>query len=281
MDLTSELSATWRRLVELFTRGPAVVLTGAGVSTDSGVPGYRDETGAWTGAAPMQYSDFANSPEARQRYWARSFAGFSRMTNATPNPAHIAIAQLERAGRVSLLITQNVDGLHEHAGSQQVLNLHGVLSRIVCIQCGHSLARRALQARLSELNPEWIATDGVFRPDGDVELGDYDYQRFVVADCPNCAGPLKPDVVFFGERVPPERHTAANAAIAEAGLLLVAGSSLMVNSGYRLIRTAEQHGTPIVVINRGQTRADAVAALKLHGNAGALLTELVARLSTS
>lgn len=278
MNQPSDPTELWRRLTAHFARGPVVVLTGAGVSTDSGVPGYRDETGAWMGAAPMQFQDFERSPEARQRYWARSFAGFARMAGATPNPAHLALASLERAGHVRLLVTQNVDGLHQRAGSRQVLDLHGALSRVVCIQCAHSMTRRALQARLSELNPEWSATDGLIRPDGDVELGDYDYHRFVIAECPQCAGPLKPDVVFFGERVPPERHAQANAAIAEAALLLVVGSSLMVNSGYRLVRTAEQHDVPIVVINRGQTRADAVAELKLEGNAGALLSELVARL---
>lgn len=275
-----EPRALWQQLATYFARGPAVVLTGAGVSTDSGVPGYRDETGAWMGAAPMQFRDFTASPEARKRYWARSFAGFGRMAGATPNRAHTALADLEHAGHLQLLVTQNVDGLHQRAGSQRVLDLHGVLSRVVCIQCAHTMTRRALQARLSELNPEWVAGDGLIRPDGDFELGDYDYRRFVMADCPMCAGPLKPDVVFFGERVPPERHARANAAITEAGLLLIVGSSLMVNSGYRLVRTAEQCGVPIVVFNRGQTRADASAALKFEGNAGVLLSELAQQLST-
>lgn len=281
MTQSIESADLWHQLTTLFERGPAVVLTGAGVSTDSGVPGYRDEAGAWMGAAPMQFRDFAASLEARQRYWARSFAGFSRMADAMPNAAHTALAALERAGHLRLLVTQNVDGLHQRAGSERVLDLHGLLSRVVCIHCAHEMTRRALQARLAELNPQWIATDGLIRPDGDAELGDYDYRRFVIADCPTCGGPLKPDVVFFGERVPPERHAMANAAIAEAAVLLVVGSSLMVNSGYRLVRTAEQHATPVVVLNRGITRADATAILKLEGNAGVLLGELVARLATT
>lgn len=262
----------------LFARGPAVVLTGAGVSTDSGVPGYRDEAGAWLGATPMQFGDFEGSSEARQRYWARSFAGYSRMASAAPNRAHTALRELERRAHVLLLVTQNVDGLHERAGSTRVLELHGSLSRVVCTHCNHQTTRRELQTRLTELNPGWKATPGALRPDGDLELGTYDYATFNVAGCPECGGVLKPDVVFFGERVPVERHLQANAAIAEAALLLVVGSSLMVNSGFRLVRTAEQHNVPIVVFNRGKTRADGAATLKLDGNAGELLETLLMRL---
>lgn len=269
----------WSRLTQLFGRGPAVVLTGAGVSTDSGVPGYRDETGAWLGATPMQFRDFEGSPEARQRYWARSFKGFSRMTYAEPNRAHLALAELERAGHVSLLVTQNVDDLHRRAGSERLLDLHGRLSRVVCLSCGQSSSRSALQDRLASINHDWKAGNGVIRPDGDVELEHSAYQRFEVADCEHCGGTLKPDVVFFGERVPVERHAQSNLAIETAGLLLVVGSSLMVNSGFRLIRTAERAGVPIAVLNRGTTRADTTAAVKLEGNAGALLTELAAALT--
>ena len=270
--------APWPHLTALFARGPGVVLTGAGVSTDSGVPGYRNEAGAWMGAAPMQYRDFVRSVEARQRYWARSFAGFGRIADAQPNSAHTALADLERLGHVHLLVTQNVDGLHQRAGSDRVLDLHGRLSEVVCLNCGSTLTRRALQAQLTELNPGWRSGSGVARPDGDVELGDQDYTKFAVADCARCGGILKPDVVFFGERVPPDRHARANAAIAEAAVLLVVGSSLMVNSGYRLVRTAQQRGVPVVVFNRGTTRADASATLKVDGNAGTLLGQLVEQL---
>lgn len=271
-------STPWPQLLELFARGPAVVLTGAGVSTDSGVPGYRDEHGTWLGAAPMQFQDFERSPAARQRYWARSFVGFARMAHATPNPAHLALAKLERTGRVSLLVTQNVDDLHRRAGSERVLDLHGRLSRVVCLQCGASITRSALQDRLASLNHDWYAGNGSLRPDGDVELERPAYQTFEVADCEQCGGALKPDVVFFGERVPVERHAQCNAAIESSGLLLVVGTSLVVNSGFRLIRTAERCGVPIAVLNRGTTRADAAATVKLDGNAGALLSRLAAAL---
>lgn len=268
----------WSQLTQLFARGPAVVLTGAGVSTDSGVPGYRDETGAWLGAAPMQFRDFESSPEARQRYWARSFKGFTRMAHAVPNRAHLALAKLERARRISLLVTQNVDDLHRRAGSERVLDLHGRLSRVVCLSCGAALSRSTLQQRLAVLNRDWKAGNGVLRPDGDVELEHSEYQRFQVVDCDHCGGILKPDVVFFGERVPVERHAQCNDAIESAGLLLVVGTSLMVNSGFRLLRTAERCGVPVAVLNRGTTRADAAAAVKLEGNAGSLLGELTGAL---
>ncbi len=271
----------WQLLADLFTRGPAVVLTGAGVSTDSGVPGYRDETGTWLGAAPMQFADFTRSPLARQRYWARSYAGFSRISRAQPNPAHVAIARLEQANHVALLVTQNVDTLHQRAGSKRVLDLHGRLDQVMCLSCGHQLSRVSLQQSLKDLNPMWDLSGGEIRPDGDVELGQVDYSRFTVPGCANCGGVLKPDVVFFGERVPPERHQLANAAIAQAGLLLVVGSSLVVNSGFRLIRTATQSQVPVVILNRGVTRADATATLKLEGNAGELLQQLLVQLAVA
>lgn len=269
------------QLVELFARGPAVVLTGAGVSTDSGVPGYRDETGRWLGGAPMQFQEFAGSATARRRYWARSFAGYSRIENAKPNRAHVALAKLEQANRVALVVTQNVDGLHQRAGANRVLDLHGRLDRIVCLGCGRQTDRGTHQQLLRDLNPNWSLTDGAMRPDGDSELGDADYSAFEVPDCTKCGGMLKPDVVFFGERVPLPRHAQSNAAIERAGLLIVVGSSLMVNSGYRQVRTAERAGVPIVVFNRGLTRADASAALKLDGGAGELLQRLLQLLTTA
>lgn len=275
-------SDTWLELERLFRRGPAVVLTGAGVSTDSGVPCYRDENGNWMGSAPMQFTSFTRSPLARQRYWARSYIGFGRIMHAEPNAAHHALAQLERSGRVTLLVTQNVDALHQRAGSERVLDLHGRLDQVVCLTCAHRISRHAHQRALEELNRgqwSWVHHPDQARPDGDVELGATNYETFVVPECSQCGGVLKPDVVFFGERVPPERHARANEAISGAALLLVAGSSLTVNSGYRLVRTALQHQVPVVLLNRGVTRADASATLKLEGNTGTLLQELVARVA--
>jgi NAD-dependent SIR2 family protein deacetylase len=266
--------AQWEQVLPLFRRGKIVVLTGAGVSTDSGVPGYRDETGAWKGAAPIQFDEFVNSLAARQRYWARSHVGFARMGSAEPNRAHLALHALEEAGHIELLVTQNVDGLHQRAGSQNVLDLHGRLSRVVCMSCGYMAARSWLQQVLDELNVGWRPDVGSSRPDGDADVAMADVSHFQVADCPSCRGVLKPDVVFFGERVPPERHVRANTAIERANALLVVGSSLVVNSGYRLIRTAQGGDVPIIVVNRGVTRADPSAVLKLEGNASELLDAL-------
>lgn len=273
---------TWLELMRLLERGPAVVLTGAGVSTDSGVPCYRDENGNWKGSAPMQFTTFTRSPLARQKYWARSYVGFGRIMHAQPNAAHHALAHLERSGRLKLLVTQNVDTLHQRAGSEQVLDLHGRLDQVVCLTCGSRISRHAHQRALEELNDgrwTWQHNADEARPDGDVELGARNYEDFAVPACSQCGGVLKPDVVFFGERVPPERHARANAEISSASLLLVAGSSLTVNSGYRLVRTALQHRVPVVLLNRGVTRADDSATLKLEGNAGELLQELVARVA--
>lgn len=261
-------------MLPLLNAGPVVVLTGAGVSTDSGVPGYRDETGAWMGAAPMQFSEFMASREARQRYWARSYIGFARMGHAEPNLAHVALERLERAGFVRLLVTQNVDGLHQRAGSRAVLDLHGRLSQVLCMSCGQVVTRRWVQAALDEINVGWRPDVGTLRPDGDADVVHHDVTHFAIVDCPTCGGVLKPDVVFFGERVPPERHARANEEIERATALLVVGSSLVVNSGFRLVRRAQHAAVPVVVVNRGVTRADACAYSKIEGNAGELLAEL-------
>jgi NAD-dependent SIR2 family protein deacetylase len=277
-EVSASLTQQWRPVLPYFQRGPVVVLTGAGVSTDSGVPGYRDENGAWMGASPMQFADFMASKAARQRYWARSHVGFARMGNAQPNSAHHALQRLEQAGHVRLLVTQNVDGLHQRAGSRAVLDLHGRLSQVVCTSCGQMWARQWLQETLDERNARWRPSIGALRPDGDAEVEAYDVSAFQLVDCPRCEGILKPDVVFFGERVPAERHARANAAIEQASLLIVVGSSLMVNSGFRLVRTALHANVPTVVANRGVTRADNTALLKLEGNVGALLQGLCAEL---
>jgi NAD-dependent SIR2 family protein deacetylase len=262
-------------LAELLASGDVVVLTGAGVSTDSGIADYRDEQGNWKQSPPMQFREFKGSEQARRRYWARSMVGWQRMASAQPNRAHRALAEMERRGLLRLLITQNVDGLHAAAGSQLVVDLHGRLDRVICLDCRQLSPRNELQARLIADNPAFLAglTDqGVQRADGDVELT-ADYSTFRIASCTACGGVLKPDVVFFGENVPIERVQIAMAALEGARALLIAGSSLMVFSGFRFARAAARLGVPIVVVNRGKTRADELSMLRLDGNAGELLEQ--------
>jgi NAD-dependent SIR2 family protein deacetylase len=246
---------------------PLVVLTGAGLSTDSGIPDYRGP-GA-PARMPMTYGEFVSGPAAQQRYWARSHVGWSRMTVAEPNAGHRALAAIDP----ELLITQNVDGLHEAAGSRRVVALHGRISQVVCLSCRTISDRADLQHRLEELNPGWAQrhADVAVRPDGDVDLEDT--AGFVVPPCEVCGGVLKPDVVFFGENVPRERVARCMAAVDElaesgpdraAGALLVAGSSLAVMSGLRFVRRAAKAGTPIVIVNRGATRGDALATYRIE-----------------
>jgi NAD-dependent SIR2 family protein deacetylase len=263
-------------LGQLLAAGEVVVLTGAGVSTDSGIPAYRDEEGKWKQSAPMQFRDFVGSAAARQRYWARSMVGWGKMAGAKPNRAHAALAELERRGALRLLITQNVDGLHSAAGSERVVDLHGRLDRVICLQCRRLSARRELQARLEADNPDYVGQGFVQRADGDVELS-VDYGAFRVAACSACDGVLKPDVVFFGENVPAPRVQESMAALEGARALLIAGSSLMVFSGFRFARAAARLAVPIVVVNRGKTRADELSALRLAGNVGELLEGALSR----
>lgn len=257
-------------LGELLQRGEVVALTGAGVSTDSGIPAYRDEEGRWKQSAPMQFRDFVGSELARQRYWARSMVGWQRMAQAAPNDAHHALAELERRGLLRLLITQNVDGLHSAAGSENVVDLHGRLDRVICLGCQNITPRAELQARLVAENPEFLGQSFVARADGDVELA-VDYGRFRLIACAECSGVLKPDVVFFGENVPAPRVQLAMTALEGARALLVAGTSLMVFSGFRFARAAARLGVPIAVVNQGRTRADDLSALRVAGNVGELL----------
>lgn len=259
-------------LGELLRAGDVVVLTGAGVSTDSGIPAYRDEEGQWKQSPPMQFRDFTGSQLSRQRYWARSMVGWQRMAQASPNAAHHALAEWERRGALRLLITQNVDGLHSAAGSERVIDLHGRLDRVVCLGCRALTARAELQARLVEKNPEFLGQSFVARADGDVELS-VDYERFELEACTACSGVLKPDVVFFGENVPAPRVETAMAALNGARALVIAGSSLMVFSGFRFARAASRLGVPVVVVNRGKTRADELSALRVDGNVGDVLSE--------
>lgn len=271
---TSEGSKAGEAL-DLLACRPLVVLTGAGLSTDSGIPDYRGPGSP--ARAPMTYQEFVSGPEPQQRYWARSHLGWSRMRRAEPNAGHRACAALDPL----LLITQNVDGLHEAAGSRRLIALHGRIADVVCLMCRRQSPRSALQARLGALNPGWAErhADVEVRPDGDVDLDDT--SGFVVPPCEECGGVLKPDVVFFGENVPKPRvqrcYDAVDALAPTGGVLLVAGSSLTVMSGFRFVRHAVKAGTPVVIVNRGRTRGDDLATYKLDVGCSELLGELATR----
>lgn len=240
---------------------PVMVLTGAGVSTGSGIPDYRDHSGAWKRPAPMQLSEFVGSELGRQRYWARSLVGWRTVERAQPNAAHHALASLERRGQIQGLVTQNVDGLHQQAGSQQVVDLHGRLDRVECLDCGRVMPRQQHQMALEAANPHWSTSvhySGV-APDGDADLHTADYAQFKVPACSACGGLLKPAVVFFGENVPVERVNIVREVLGQSGALLVVGSSLMVWSGYRFVRAAAAAGKPVYILGLGITRGDAEA----------------------
>ena len=256
-----------------------LVLTGAGCSTESGIPDYRDSNGDWKRRPPVQYQDFVSSEGARQRYWARSMVGWEYVRRAHPNPAHRALAQLEDQGVVHHLITQNVDGLHQNAGSRKVIDLHGTIDRVGCLACGYRVGRIEMQDWLGRLNPTWLEVAAQSAPDGDADLEGEDFDDFRVPPCPYCAGVLRPCVVFFGENVPRGRVSKAFERLAEADALLVVGSSLMVFSGYRFVREATRSGKPVAIINLGRSRADAEVALKIEAPCGEALTELVRRLA--
>ena len=264
------------KLVEFMRRHAIItVLTGAGCSTGSGIPDYRGEDGNWKNAQPVQYRDFIGSGDVRKRYWARSFAGWWRITSAKPNSAHSALAKLEHSSHVHSLITQNVDNLHRIAGSQQVIDLHGVLHKTRCLSCETKGNRGDWQGRLEECNPDWRADVAVYTPDGDAEISKPDYESFNVPDCPLCGGIVKPDVVFFGEPVPMERVHDATAKLERSNALLVVGSSLMVLSGYRFARLAHEADIPVAIINRGRTRADDIAVQKISHDCAEILPRLV------
>jgi len=242
------------------------VLTGAGCSTASGIPDYRDAEGQWKRPSPVTYQAFVGDPAVRARYWARSLVGWPRVATASPNAAHVALAQWQASGQLSLLVTQNVDGLHQRAGSDAVIDLHGRLDEIVCLTCFARQPRADMQRQLQDDNPEWIGLGAASAPDGDADLEGHDFSRFRVPDCRLCGGLLKPDVVFFGENVPRIRYEAARAALEDSDAVLVVGSSLMVYSGYRFARLAHETGKPIALLNRGHTRADPIADLKLDAD---------------
>lgn len=255
----------------LSQHGRLFVLTGAGCSTESGIPDYRDVDGSWKRQRPIEYRPFMTDPLTRARYWARSLIGWRSFGRATANATHHALAQLERSSRISLLVTQNVDGLHQAAGSRKVIDLHGRLDRVICMACRHSFRRGPWQQHLESLNGSWSSLVAPVAPDGDADLEAVDFSGFVVPDCPLCGGIVKPDVVFFGERVPSWRHTQAMGALAESDAMLVVGSSLMVHSGYRYAVAAARIDKPVAAVNLGRTRADHLLALKVEAMAGMTL----------
>lgn len=274
--LTPELERGIDETVALLAGRRFAVLTGAGVSTDSGIPDYRGE-GA-PKRTPMTFQQFLADDRFRKRYWAGSHLGYRRFAAARPNEGHRALARLESAGAANGVITQNVDGLHKQAGSQRVVDLHGSMDRVLCLVCGQVFAREAITARIDAANP-WLDTEGAVEiaPDGDAIVADVD--AFVVPDCTVCGGHLKPDVVFFGEFIPAEKYREASALVRSADALVIAGSSLVVNSGIRLLEEARRRRLPIVIVNRGETKGDLRATIKLNGGTTETLVELSRRLA--
>ncbi len=263
------------RALDVLAGKPIVALTGAGLSTDSGIPDYRGPGSPRR--TPMTFSEFLTGEPAQRRYWARSYLGWARIAHAAPNDGHRALADLERTGALHGLITQNVDGLHTAAGSRSVIDLHGRIADVVCVGCGHRGPRTALQQRLAELNPGFVEAAGPAvraAPDGDAELDAV--TGFRLAWCTRCGGPLKPDVVFFGENVPRDRVARAYAMVDAGGALLVAGSSLTVMSGLRFVRHAHKHRIPVVIVNRGPTRGDGFADVLVDAGCSEVLPALAA-----
>ena len=261
----------------LVAAGGVVVLSGAGLSTESGIPDYRGPTGLARGAQPMTYQAFTKDAAARQRYWARSHQGWRHIARAAPNAGHLAVAELARRGALTGIITQNVDGLHQAAGAPGVIELHGGLDRVRCLGCGERTPRAELDRRLRAANPGWAAQTTRVNPDGDVLIADEHVRSFRVVDCEGCGGLLKPDVIFFGENVPRPRVEQCFALVGRSAALLVLGSSLTVMSGYRFVRQADRLGRPIVIINQGPTRGDEHALVTLDAPLGPALTDLLAR----
>lgn len=262
-----------RRFVE--RHGRLFILTGAGCSTGSGIPDYRDSDGAWKRKQPVTFQAFMGSELTRRRYWARSLLGWRRFRNAAPNDAHYALARLEAMGKSALLLTQNVDRLHQAAGSRNVIDLHGRLDRIRCMACERRTPREDFQDALESLNPDWAKLEAGDAPDGDSDLDGVDFTSFSVPCCASCGGLLKPDVVFFGESVPRERVETAIQQLERADALLVVGTSLMVYSGFRFAETAARQGKPTAAIVLGRTRADHLLALKVEQSCEAALSFLL------
>ncbi len=265
-------------LTDLVGAGGVLVLTGAGLSTESGIPDYRGPSGAARPSTPMTYQTFTGSAAARRRYWARSHLGWHVIARAEPNAGHHAMARLQAAGLLTGVVTQNVDGLHTAAGARDVVELHGDLARVRCLSCGRISARADLDRRLRAVNRAWRAQVLAVRPDGDVELPESDLDAFRTVDCDRCGGLLKPHVVFFGETVPADRVAACFALLEQARSLLVLGSSLTVMSGYRFVLRAAELGRPVAIVNAGATRGDGKAQVRIDAPLGVVLPALADRL---
>ncbi len=251
-----------------------VVLTGAGISTDSGIPDYRDSNAQWKRKPPVQHHDFMNSELTRQRFWARSLIGWPVMRDAKPNRAHLKLAELEVSTPLKLLITQNVDGLHQQAGQQKVIDLHGRSDQVICMQCDELYTRNQVHEWMQRLNPSFLDYHAQAAPDGDADLEDVDFSRFHLSDCPKCGGLLKPKVVFFGDNVPKQQVETSLDTLKNADALLVVGSSLMVYSGFRFCKKAHEWQIPICALTLGQTRADDLLTLKLSNSIGETLERI-------
>jgi NAD-dependent SIR2 family protein deacetylase len=268
-------------LADLVAAGSVAVLSGAGLSTESGIPDYRSPASLARRHTPMTIKAFLAGPEAQQRYWARSHVGWPGFAAAGPNAGHHAVTALQRAGLLAGVITQNVDGLHGRAGSEGVIELHGSLGRVRCLGCGATSARSRLYDRTVAANPGWVGGVGVVNPDGDTAIDDASVRAFAVVGCEVCGGRLRPDVVFFGETVEPSTVTACAELVDGAGSLLVLGSSLTVMSGYRFVLRARAAGVPVAIVNDGATRGDPHAAVRLDGRLGDVLPALLDALGTA
>ncbi len=276
----ARVSGSFGMLADVVASGDALILSGAGLSTESGIPDYRGPTGLARRATPMTYQTFTGSAAARRRYWARSYLGWRHIARAVPNDGHLAVAELSRRGLLTGVITQNVDGLHQAAGASQVTELHGTLHRVRCLACGQRTSRTELDRRLAAANPGWDAQAATsVNPDGDAVLDDDAVESFRVVDCQDCQGVLKPDVVFFGENVPGPRAQACYALVEGSSALVVLGSSLTVMSGFRYVRHAASCGLPVVIVNQGATRGDPYATATLDAPLGPALSALVHRLN--
>lgn len=258
---------------------PFVALTGAGISAASGIPTYRDSKGNWNRSDPVKHQEFLNSESARQRYWARSMIGWGAVEKAQPNCAHKSLAQLEQSGLIKKTITQNVDGLHNLAGSNNVIDLHGRLDEVICLNCADKTSRESLQPRLHNLNPDLKVYVTQILPDGDANIDDYPTKTIIIPECTKCGGILKPNVVFFGDNVPKSRVEKSMMSLKSAGGLLIIGSSLQVYSGYRFCKAAVEWGLPIGCINLGITRADDLLTHKWDIDCAQLLKTTSAQFS--
>ena len=257
------------------------VLTGAGISTGSGIPDYRDDQGRWKRKPPVTLQDFMRSAAVRRRYWARSMIGWPVIANARPNVAHEALVRLEAAAHVHRLVTQNVDGLHQRAGSARVIELHGNVAGVHCVDCHAEVSRYYVQQMLEAANPGHLHLAAVTAPDGDADLHLDELDAFEVPDCSRCGGILKPTVVFFGDAVPRDRVDATMQALEQADAMLVVGSSLMIYSGYRFCEHAQRLRKPIAAINLGHTRADHLFRLKIERPCTDALVDLADRLQAA